>query len=296
VRPSRTPVPRLLFSILVAVALVATAVNATSSGAEGGGRSVDLQGLYNASKNAAAERANKNAISRAGDLGSATQDPTTAAERRANAAYVARSRNTPDPELTTVAVHQPRQPVPEDRYAMTRGCYSMAGQPIRFQATDLGSYLLYTRDRSFVSAGGLADEPSENADWTARGRDGRFTFQLPDGRWLTTSGGGFTAGARAQRFSLSTTSGCPTYPEADINVSGAPFAGTTPYQEVRGYVDAHTHGMAFEFLGGDVHCGRPWSPYGVEVALRDCPDHELTGGKGADRRTSRRLFTESCSS
>ena len=39
--------------------------------------------------------------------------------------------------------------------------------------------------------------------------------------------------------------------------------------------------MAFEFLGGSVHCGRPWSPYGVEVALVDCPDHALTGGKGA---------------
>ena len=31
--------------------------------------------------------------------------------------------------------------------------------------------------------------------------------------------------------------------------------------------------MAYEFLGGDVHCGRPWSPYGVTVALVDCPDH-----------------------
>ena len=50
---------------------------------------------------------------------------------------------------------------------------------------------------------------------------------------------------------------------------------------MRGYIDAHTHGMAFEFLGGDVHCGRTWSPYGVEVALKDCPDHYLTGGKGA---------------
>ncbi|MFL6001269.1 MAG: hypothetical protein ACJ72P_00520, partial [Nocardioides sp.] len=241
-RPSRTPVPRLLLSILVAVGLVATAVSATSPGAGGGGRSVDLQGLYTASKNAAADRATKNAISRAGDLGSATQDPTTAAERRANAAYVARSRNTPDPKLTTVPVRETRQPVPEDRYAMARGCYSMAGQPIRFQATDLGSYLLYTRDRSFVSADGLAEEPSENADWTARGRDGRFTFQLPDGRWLTTSGGGFATSTKAHEFSLRTTSGCPTYPEAGINISGAPFAGTTPYQEVRGYVDAHTHG------------------------------------------------------
>jgi hypothetical protein len=281
VRPSRTPVPRLLFSILVAVALVATAVSLASSGDRLG----NLHGQYDVSKNVAAavqaDRATKNAISRAGDLGSATQDPTTAAERRANAAYVARSRNTPDPQLTTTAVREARQPVPEDRYAMARGCYSMAGQPIRFQATDLGSYLLYTRDRSFVSADGLAAEPSENADWTARGRDGRFTFQLPDGRWLTTSGGGFTTSAQAQKFSLSTTSGCPTYPEAGINVSGAPFAGTTPYQEVRGYVDAHTHGMAFEFLGGGVHCGKPWDRYGAPYALVDCPDHTQTQGHGA---------------
>ena len=47
----------------------------------------------------------------------------------------------------------------------------------------------------------------------------------------------------------------------------------TPYQEVRGYVDAHTHGMAFEFLGGDAHCGRPWHRFGAPYALVDCPDH-----------------------
>src|SRR3546814_771316 len=39
--------------------------------------------------------------------------------------------------------------------------------------------------------------------------------------------------------------------------------------------------MAFEFLGGSVHCGRPWHKYGPEFALKDCVDHELTGGKGA---------------
>ena len=228
-----------------------------------------------------ADRATKNAISRAGSLGKATQDPTTAAERRANAAYVAENRNTPDPDLTTTPVREARQAVPEDRYAMAGGCYSMAGQPIRFQATDLGSYLLYTRDESFVSADGLAEQPSENADWTAAGRDGRYTFRLADGRWLTTAGGGFTAGDQPQRFALSTTSGCPRYPEAAIGVSGAPFAGTTPYQEVRGYVDAHTHGMAFEFLGGGVHCGQPWNRYGAPYALVDCDDHTKTDGRGA---------------
>jgi hypothetical protein len=64
-------------------------------------------------------------------------------------------------------------------------------------------------------------------------------------------------------------------------VTGAPHAGITPFQEVRGYVDPHVHGMAFEFLGGDVHCGKPWHKYGAPSALVDCLDHTITGGKGA---------------
>ena len=46
---------------------------------------------------------------------------------------------------------------------------------------------------------------------------------------------------------------------------------------MRGFLDAHTHIGAYEFLGGRFHCGRPWSPYGVTVALQDCPDHEPNG-------------------
>ena len=280
-RPQRPPVPRLLCAAAVAVAVVATAITAASSG----GRPGDLRSAYSNSKDLAVsvheDRATKNAISRAGSLGEATQDPTTAAERRANAAYVEENRNTPDPRLTTTQVREPRQTVPEDRYAMAGGCYSMAGQPIRFQATDLGSYLLYTRDGSFVSADGLATEPSGNADWSARGSDGRYTFQLADGRFLTTSGGGFVTQDQPQRFSLRTTTGCAAYPESGINVTGAPFAGTTSFQEVRGYVDAHTHGMAFEFLGGGVHCGQPWHRYGAPYALVDCDDHRQTQGRGA---------------
>ncbi|HET8960741.1 hypothetical protein [Nocardioides sp.] len=280
-RPNRTPLPRLLCASAVAVAVVATAFSVSSPGHRLG----SLHGAYSASKDMAVsvrdDRATKNAVSRAGSLGQATEDPTTAAERRASAAYVADNRETPDPPLTTTPVREARQAVPEDRYAMAGGCYSMAGQPIRFQATDLGSYLLYTRDESFVSADGLAEEPSEDADWTAAGRDGRYTFRLADGRWLTTSGGGFAAGDQAQRFSLNTTTGCPRYPEAAIGVSGAPFSGTTSYQEVRGYVDAHTHGMAFEFLGGGVHCGKPWDRYGAPYALVDCEDHRQTQGRGA---------------
>ena len=53
-----------------------------------------------------------------------------------------------------------------------------------------------------------------------------------------------------------------------------PSTGATPYGEVTGFLDAHMHMMAFEFLGGRAHCGRPWHRYGVTVALVDCPDHE----------------------
>ena len=46
---------------------------------------------------------------------------------------------------------------------------------------------------------------------------------------------------------------------------------------MKGFLDAHTHISAYDFLGGKFHCGKPWSPYGVTVALQDCPDHEPNG-------------------
>jgi microsomal dipeptidase-like Zn-dependent dipeptidase len=44
--------------------------------------------------------------------------------------------------------------------------------------------------------------------------------------------------------------------------------------------------MAFEFLGGSAHCGRPWHEYGAPFALVDCADHEATGGCGAVLETA----------
>ena len=65
-----------------------------------------------------------------------------------------------------------------------------------------------------------------------------------------------------------------------MNVTGQPFKGSSPTARVRGFLDDHIHLGAFEFLGGRFHCGRPWSPYGVTVALKDCPDH-FPNGAGA---------------
>ncbi len=73
---------------------------------------------------------------------------------------------------------------------------------------------------------------------------------------------------------------CAAWPEAEVDVTGAPPTGEAPFTETRGYLDAHLHMMAFEFIGGRARCGRPWHPYGVAYALVDCPDHE-PGGAGA---------------
>ena len=111
--------------------------------------------------------ATKNDVSRGGEVGKNVQDPTNAAERAIAAAYVAQARRTPDPPLTSVRPVQKRLPFPQDRYAMANGCYRMAGKPTYFKATDLGTYLLYTKRRKFRTADGLADAAGADTVWTA---------------------------------------------------------------------------------------------------------------------------------
>jgi microsomal dipeptidase-like Zn-dependent dipeptidase len=65
--------------------------------------------------------------------------------------------------------------------------------------------------------------------------------------------------------------GCARWPEVDTNTSGPPApTGKGLADEVEGFFESHVHGMAFEFLGGELRCGRPWHPYGVEYAIGDC--------------------------
>ena len=277
---------RLVWSGTVAAGVVASALTIPTSGAGSSG-TASLAEINEATKASLGvphqdppgtpphthnDPATKNLISRAGEVARNAQDPTTAAERTRSAVYVASERRLPDPPLTKAPLPT-RATVPPTRYAMANGCYRLAGRPIFFKPTTLGVYLLYDEQRRFVVAGGgRAAAPGRATEWTARKVGDRFTFTNA-GRRLRING--------TERFALRVTKGCTRYPEADIDVHGAPFAGVTPYQEVRGYVDGHTHGMAFEFLGGRVHCGRPWHEYGAPYALRDCPDHEVTQGYGA---------------
>jgi hypothetical protein len=146
-----------------------------------------------------------------------------------------------------------------------------------------------------------AKTPSGAAEWVVREAGGSYVLQNPvdDGEpenpgplnpaiqgtltagttgALTVAPGAVTS--TAARFDLELAGGCAAWPEVEVNVSGDPASAGTPYEETHGYLDAHLHGMAFEFLGGKARCGRPWHPYGVTYALVDCPDHE-PGGRGA---------------
>ena len=168
-----------------------------------------------------------------------------------------------------------------DRFALVNGCYELAGAgapqgPVRMQATRLGSYLLYTKDRRFVTAKGVAAAPSDAADFAVEGTDAEgFRLTARDGTKLADGG----------RLKFRKAEGCPEYPEVQDTSTGTPAKGETPYSETRGYIDAHMHLMAYEYFGGQVHCGQPWHKYGVEFALPDCNDDPALGAQNSALET-----------
>ncbi|WP_205696533.1 Coagulation factor 5/8 type domain-containing protein [Conexibacter sp. SYSU D00693] len=198
------------------------------------------------------------------------------------------------------------------RYALVHGCYALQSQasgkfiaqtatgyratasgageaePFRMQATQLGQYLLYGKDRDFLAGDGTAVEPaaqpSPAADWRVDADGERYTLTLPaTGRRLraTADGAVSLAGGGvddAARFSFVEADGCPEYPEIDAGIEGVPPKGRTPYDRVVGTFDGHLHMMAYEFLGGRVHCGAPWHRYGAPYALPDCMGGDPVNG------------------
>ena len=170
----------------------------------------------------------------------------------------------------------------ETRYSVANGCFEVAdgapAGPYRLKATALAQYVLYTQDGRYLAASGdtaePVDEPSPDAEWRADEEGGGVTLTS-----LAPGGGPtLTLGPKA--------AGCAQYPEIELNTSGKPHTSPFPFGEVRGFWEAHIHMMAFEFLGGSAHCGRPWHEYGAPFALVDCPDHAATNGCGAVLETA----------
>ena len=196
-----------------------------------------------------------------------------------------------------------------DVYSFANGCYALRDQtanrfvvrdalgysataatagaatPFRMQATGLGRYLLYGPDGAMPSTAPLngvasTSTPGPAADWRVQDVAGRLRLiSMSTGKELGVGAAGrLTQVANGPaRWGFVATGGCSKFPEVEVNVTGQPLKGSSPTAKVRGFLDDHIHLGAFEFLGGRFHCGRPWSPYGVTVALQDCVDHQPNG-------------------
>ena len=153
----------------------------------------------------------------------------------------------------------------QTKYSLVNGCYSVGGSgPLRFHAAALGQYVLYTADGQYLSAAGPAATPGEDAIW-----------DVADDLTVTNSVSHKALGKPVPA------TGCADFPEVGLDATGTPARGKTPWQSVKGVLDEHAHLMAFDFLGGDFHCGRPWSPLGVTVALPDCASIQGPQGSAA---------------
>jgi microsomal dipeptidase-like Zn-dependent dipeptidase len=96
--------------------------------------------------------------------------------------------------------------------------------------------------------------------------------------------------AQSTRFQLAPASGCDAYPEAELGATLVP--GRTPARywseveaggsgEVFGWVDAHAHVTANEFIGGRINYGAPFHEFGVEHAFADCAENHGPDGSTA---------------
>lgn len=165
--------------------------------------------------------------------------------------------------------------------------YAVGGSPAPFfmKATTLGSYMLFGPDQAMPAATPLGNsvlassQPGAAADWELHEAAGGFTLtnHATGGSLALGAAGQLQTAPQATLFGLQPAQGCTPFPEIGVTATGAPWSGRTPYEEVEGTIDGHNHVTAYEFLGGDAHCGEPWSRYGVTVALVDCPDHYPDG-------------------
>jgi microsomal dipeptidase-like Zn-dependent dipeptidase len=162
---------------------------------------------------------------------------------------------------------------PKTRYDLANRCFALAGEPIYFKPTTLGSYLLHDADRRLVTAA-PGDEVTrgetvgQSAEWAVtRARGHRFKFRSSStGRLLAIDG--------QTRFRLEPRRGCRRYPEAALGAKGRIARGRKRDGTVFGYVDAHLHVVADLRAGGLVIAGESFNRFGVTEALgRDADVH-----------------------
>jgi microsomal dipeptidase-like Zn-dependent dipeptidase len=156
-------------------------------------------------------------------------------------------------------------------------------EPFRFEATQLGRYLLrdstgkppYQSVLGWVWAG---DSYGERADWTVSVADGRYRFvATATGQQMGVHLGGLGAGNADSTVALAPATGCAAIPDITTGVSGTPAPGVDAGGKLVGWIDAHAHITAAEAFGGSLHCGDAYAPGGAPVALQGCASHATLG-------------------
>lgn len=207
----------------------------------------------------------------------------------------------------------PNQSAPTDPvYKLAGGCYALksAGNgkfvqregpgyvasadaagagPFLTHAAQLGRFLLLGDDHRMIATEGgvvVGSEPAiRSADWTFAYADDAYTITNTDSgeRLGVAPGTGILVplGANAPKadgeFTLEKAANCATFLDAEVNATGDPSTGTDANGNIQGYADTHVHMATQGFIGGEIHCGTPFSPLGITVALKDCADHGATG-------------------
>src|SRR4051794_41919647 len=95
------------------------------------------------------------------------------------------------------------------------------------QATDLGSYVLYRHDGTFAGPNGSSSAPVE---------------------WVADDAGALTAGTR-KAGPVTPDPGCAAYPEADLDATGTPPRGATPFGKGSGPIDGPQHWITKQEFG-----------------------------------------------
>mgnify|MGYP003114226184 CR=1 FL=1 len=137
------------------------------------------------------------------------------------------------------------------------------------------------------------DSPNDLAVWKLNKHQETDQYTITSavtGLLLGTSEDGLTLTSPSLRnasntFTFTEAEGCTEYPEAGLNLDVVDSRGPAIYlkevdrfknikgintDDVYGYVDAHSHISAYEFIGGRINYGAPFHKFGVTHALENC--------------------------
>lgn len=183
-----------------------------------------------------------------------------------------------------------------------------------FKPSDLGKYMLYADNQTLVDVAGddptglttgisgfhlgSIDAPADHPSWkvnhgvlweikkddkgfylTSQEHDpqnGEHMLAVADDGSLQVADRK-TEDNADQRFTVEPTMNCADFPEISTDTIGKTYKGQGVEQPVVGFADIHSHISASGFLGG-AHAGRPFSKYGVALALpKGRKQHGFTG-------------------